>query len=186
MKLRAACVWLALALGGCASEPAYPLLTPLAVAQHFGFAETPPADGKLSVTYYTPARLAFGPVGPGASEAEAARALGFDMALWRAAQIAAQHGDAGFRVADRQADVTIYPDPLDIAFPPPYWGPGWTRWGDPAWGIGTPWLPPRLLVAARVTIAVALLPAPGPADYDAAATIVRLRQTYPGADGAAP
>ena len=177
---------LALALGGCATGPSYPLLSPLATAKSFGYAEAPRGENRYGVTYVTPARLAFGAAGPSGSDAEAARTLGYDMAVWRAAQLAAASGFEGFRVSDRQADVTFYPDPLDLDFPPSYWGPGWWRRRDPFWGMNDPWPPPRLLLAARVTIDVRLVHAPGPDDYDTAGVLAQLAHTYPGADGTPP
>jgi hypothetical protein len=185
MKRRLSALVLVLALAACATEPSYPLLTPFATAKTFGYAETPRGENRYSVTYATPTRLSFAAAGD-ANDAEAARTLGTDMAIWRAAQIAASAGFEGFHVSDRQADVTLYPDPLDLDFPPPYWGPGGWQRHDPFWGFGGPWLPPRLLLAARVTIEMRLLHAPGPDDYDAAGAMARLARTYPGADGTPP
>jgi hypothetical protein len=183
-------VLLALALAGCAIGPSYPLLSPLAVTKSFGYAEAQRGENRYSVTYLTPARLAFSAAGPNEGDAEAARTLGYDMAVWRAAQLAAAAGYEGFHVSDRQADVTFYPDPLDLDFPPSYppsyWGPGWWRRRDPFSGMGPPWPPPRLLLAARVTIDVRLLHAPGPDDYNTTGAVSQLARTYPGADGTPP
>src|SRR5690242_13932858 len=79
---------LALALGGCATGPAYPLLSPIAAAGSFGYSEAAQGSDRVSVNYLTPARLATSFPGPHAGEANAARTLGFDMAVWRAAQLA--------------------------------------------------------------------------------------------------
>ena len=182
MSARLAAVALVLALAACATGPAYPLLTPLGTAKDFGYAETPQGADRYSITYVTPTALssAFGGA-PRDPDAVAARTLGYDMATWRAAQLAAAGGYAGFQVADREADVTFYPDPLDVDFPSSFWGPGWWRARQPLWQESGPWLPPRLLISAHVTIAVRLLHAPGEDDLVAADTIARLATTYPDA-----
>ncbi len=173
---------LALVLASCATGPSYPLLSPLALARSFGYAETPRGEDRYSVTYITPTRYSL--AAPGAGDAEAARTLGYDMAVWRASQLAAAAGYPGFRVSDRQADVMFYPDPVDLDFPPSPWSPGVWRQRDPFWGMDDLWLPPRLLIVARVTIEVRLRHAPGPDDYDTASALAQLAHTYPGADGA--
>ena len=182
MSARLAAASLVLALAGCATGPAYPLLTPITTAKEFGYAETARGDNRFSITYITPTDFAE-PAVPRDTDAEAARALGYDMATWRAAQLALGGGFAGFHVSDRQADVTFFPDPLDLEFPQPYWGPSWWRLHQPIWQDGGPWFPPRLLVSAKVTIEVRLLHAPGADDVAAAATITRFEKAYPGADG---
>ncbi len=181
MTARLAALALILALAACASGPAYPLLTPLTTAKEFGYAETQRAADRYSVIYITPTALSSALAGaPQDPDAEAARTLGYDMASWRAAQLAAAGGFAGFHLSDRQADVTFFPDPLDVDFPPPFWGSGWWRARQP-WQRGGPWLPPRLLFSAKVTIEVRLLHAPGEDDLVAADTIARLAKTYPDA-----
>lgn len=173
---------LAAAFAGCTAAPEYPLLSPLAATGQFGYAETARGDDRFSVVYVTPVRYADGAGAADPRDAEAARQLGYDMALWRAAQLASARGLAGFRVSDRQADVTVYPDPLDLEpVPPPFWGPLSWRYRDPFWRVAGPWFPPRLLVTARVTLEVELLRQPGPGDYDAAREIARLDHAYPGA-----
>jgi len=183
MITRLAALALVLALAACATGPAYPLLTPLTTAKQFGYAETQQGADRYSVTYITPTALSSALAGaPQDPDAEAARTLGSDMATWRAAQLAAAGGFAGFHLSDRQADVTFFPDPLDVAFPPPFWGPGWWRARQPLWQQGGPWLPPRLLVSAKVTVEVRLLHAPGEDDLVAADTMARLEKAYPGGD----
>jgi hypothetical protein len=181
MTARLAVAALLLALAACATGPAYPLLTPLTTAKEFGYAETPRGGDRYSITYITPTDFTQ-PGVPRDIDADAARALGYDMALWRAAQLASGAGFAGFHVSDRQADVTFFPDQLDLEFPQPLWAPGSWRVGLPMWQEGGQWLPPRLLVSAKVTIEVRLLHAPGAEDVVAADTIARLAKTYPGAD----
>jgi hypothetical protein len=171
-------------LGGCITGPPPPLLTPLAIGGDFGYAEAPAGNDQSQVTYIAPPRVA-SPYGIAReTDAQAARTLAFDMAVWRAAQIAQFQGFAGFRIADRRSDVDTYPDPL---YQP--WGPpgcwhcrrfGFPYYGDPFGG------PTYVYLQARVTITAQMLHDPGPGDYTAADAIAQLRRTYPGAEGAPP
>ncbi len=161
-----------------------PLLTPLAVGGDFGYAETPLGNDRHAVTYVAPPRLT-SPYGTAReSDAQAARTLAFDMAVWRAAQIAQAQGFAGFRIIDRRSDVDTYPDP--------FYDP-WDPW--PCWQcrrFGFPYYPdpyrgsPYVYLQARVTVTMLMLHDPGPGDYKADDAIAQLRRTYPGADGVPP
>jgi hypothetical protein len=180
---------LALVLGGCATGPAYPLLSPIAAAGSFGYSEAAQAGDRVSVSYLTPPRLTTSYPGPHAVEANAARTLGFDMAVWRAAQLAEAQGFKGFRILDRRSDATVYPDPYaynydyDPLFADPFGPYGRRRY----YGFGPfPPLPPRSYVQASVTIEALLLRELQPGDYDAAQSVAQLRRTYPGAEGPAP
>jgi hypothetical protein len=176
-------------LGGCATGPGYPLLSPLAAAGSFGYTEAPQGADRYSVSYVTPPRLTGSYPGPHEEDANAARTLGFDMAVWRAAQLAQDRGFTGFRVTDRRSDVSIYPDPYAYYYEPDplFWNPGWPYLHRPYDGFGPfPPLPPRNYLQAKVTIDVLLLQGLAPGDYDAASAIGQLRRTYPGAEGAPP
>ena len=184
-------LWCALAaltgaalLGGCVTAPPPPLLTPLAVAGRFGYAETALGGDRYAVTYVAPSRLT-SPYGPAREiDAQATRTLAFDMAVWRAAQIAQAQGFAGFRISDRRSDVDTYPDPF---YEP--WDP-WPCWECRRFGF--PYYPdpyrgsPFVYLQTRVTIIVQMLHDPGPGDYKAEDTIAQLRLTYPGAEGIPP
>lgn len=180
-------VWGALLLtllGGCVAGPSYPLLSPIAATGNFGFAEVPTAPGHYTVSYTTPPRLTGNYPGPHEQDADAARTLGFDMATWRAAQLAQAQGYTGFRVTDRRSDATIYPDPYYSPYDDPlFWDPAWERRRYAFYGGPLPPLPPRSYLQARVTIEVTLLQALQPGDYDTADAIRQLQRTYPGADG---
>lgn len=177
----AALIGLAL-LGGCVTGPPPPLLTPLAAGGNFGYAETPLSGDRQTVTYVAPSRLtnSYGPARE--ADAQATRTLAFDMAVWRAAQLAEAQGFAGFRVSDRRSDSDTYPDPF---YDP--WDP-WPCWGCRRFGFpydayrGSPYA----YLQTRVTITVEMLHDPGPGDYKADDAIAQLRRTYPGAEGVPP
>jgi hypothetical protein len=179
----AALIGLAL-VAGCVSAPPPPLLTPLAVAGSFGYAEAPLGGDRASVTYIAPPRLT-SPYGTAReTDAQATRTLAFDMAVWRAAQLAQAQGFAGFRISDRRSDVDTYPDPLSQPFDPwPCWECrrfGFPYYADPYRGS------PFVYLQTRVTITMQLLHDPGAGDYKADDAIAQLRRTYPGAEGVAP
>jgi hypothetical protein len=180
-------VLLVLGLGGCATGPEYPLLSPIAAARTFGYSEAPIGPDRYLVSYVTPTRIAGFYGGPHAAEANEARTIGYDMAVWRAAQLAQAQGFLGFRVTDRRSDVNIYPNPYDYDVGPPYWGPYWNRW-SPFWGPYGPYrpFPPRANIVARVSIEVLLLHDLKPGDYNAQDAIRQLQATYPGAAGVRP
>ena len=168
-------------LAGCVTTPPPPLLTPLAVAGSFGYAEAPLGSDRVSVTYIAPPRLSSSYGAARETDAQAMRALAFDMAVWRAAQIAQAQGFAGFRITDRRSDVDTYPDPLSEPFEPwPCWQCrrfGFPYYADPYRGS------PFIYLATRVTVTVQLLHDPGSGDYRAEDAIAQLRRSYPGAEG---
>jgi len=168
-------------LAGCVSIPPPPLLTPLAVAGSFGYAEAPLGGDRFSVTYLAPPRLTSRYGSAREADAQATRTLAFDMAVWRAAQLAEAQGFAGFRISDRRSDVDTYPDPLSQPFDPwPCWECrrfGFPYSADPYRGS------PFIYLETQVTITVQMLHDPGSGDYRADDAIAQLRRTYPGAEG---
>lgn len=171
-------------LAGCVSIPPPPLLTPLAVAGSFGYTEMPLGGDRFSVTYLAPPRLTSRYGSARETDAQATRTLAFDMAVWRAAQLAEAQGFAGFRISDRRSDVDTYPDPLSQPFDPwPCWECrrfGFPYYADPYRGS------PFIYLETRVTITVQMLHDPAPGDYRADDAIAQLRRTYPGAEGVPP
>ena len=181
----AAIVGLGVLLGSCATGPSYPLLTPVDVARSFGYSDIHLPDGRYEVSYVAPAQQGFGyRLDQGPTE-RLGKSLAYDMAIWRAAQIAQSQGYRGFSVADTKSNSDIqqragyYDDPWGPAWGPgPYWG-----WRRPPYGWNSYYNPPETSVQVEVKLAVALSNNLKPGDYDAADAIQQLRQTYPGADG---
>ena len=180
----AALALVGVSLGSCASGPSYPLLTPVDVARNFGFSDTRLPDGRYEVSYVAPAMQGFGYRYDQSPTEKQGKSLAFDMAIWRAAQIAQAQGFQGFSVADTKSNSdnqqrsAYYDDPWG-----PDWGPGpyWSRHRPPfGWGD---YNPPETSVQVEVKLAVALSNSLKPGDYNAADAIQQLRQTYPGADG---
>lgn len=182
----AALAILGISLAGCASGPSYPLLTPVEVARGFGFSDTRLPDGRYEISYVAPSMQGFGYRFDQSPTEKQGKSLAFDMAIWRAAQIAQTQGFQGFSVSDSKSNSDIqqrsayYDDPWG-----PGWGPGsyWGRHRPPfAWND---YNPPETSVQVEVKLAVALSNSLKPGDYNAADAIQQLRLTYPGADGGA-
>ncbi len=182
-------LWLGLAgmlLAGCQSSPPLPPLSPIAVAETYGYADMALTDDRYVVTYTGPIRLTYNYPVTRERDVEAARAVILDFAVWRAAQIAAGQGFQGFHVDDRRSDIETYLQPGDLGSPfndPLY--PGLWHYRP----FGYPYFPdfiPSAYLKGRAIIDVTLLKVPGRGDYDAADAIAGFRLAYPGADGTPP
>ncbi|GGF39175.1 hypothetical protein GCM10011611_51920 [Aliidongia dinghuensis] len=182
---------LGLLLAACAAQPTYPLLTPVDVARSFGYSDIRLPDGRYEVSYVAPAQQGYGYRFDQSPTERMGKSLAFDMAIWRAAQIAQAQGYRGFSVADTRSNSDIqqragyYDDPWDGPWGPGPWGPGpYWGWHRPPYGWGGAYYnPPETSVQVEVKLAVALSNDLKPGDYDAADAIQQLRRTYPGADG---
>jgi hypothetical protein len=177
-------------LGGCASGPSYPLLTPVEIARSFGYSDIRLPDGRYEVSYVAPAMQGYGYRYDQSPTERQGKALAYDMAVWRAAQIALSQNYLGFTVGDTKSNADVqqiggyYDDPWG-----PGWGPGWG--GPPYWGWRRPpygwgsyyYNPPETSVQIQVKLAVSLTNALKPGDYNAEEAIAQLRRTYPGAEG---
>lgn len=107
----------ALIAGGCTPAPVYPLYTPLQVAGSFGYWEQRISGTRYRVTYSAPVRTTSAYGGERRNrDAEHQVGLAYDLALWRAADLALANGYPAFKVAQRsndvQVDVRYDPDPF--------------------------------------------------------------------------
>ncbi len=169
----------------------------------FGYSETNIAAQRFDVRYVTPE------VSLPVNEARRLSALAdqkqraYDLALWRAAQIALERGYGAMTVEQdhRDADVTVRRQSVPVAagaYGPygPGGGlyPGWpydspyyyTRPGfaTPFWFYNDPFAyETRLSVSGRIkaSLLVTFAKLPGPGSLDAAATAQRLAKQYAGA-----
>ncbi len=164
-------------LAGCTPAPVYPLYTSLQVAGSFGYAEQRISDTRYTVTYTAPVQTTFAYGGERRDEdADRRVALAYDLALWRAAELALAAGYPAFRVAERNNDIQVdvrhdaYYDPF------PHFG------HHHRYGHFSPHYPsyyPRYAyLAAGVTLAVEFRRAGAGDTFDARATRERLRTRY--------
>ncbi len=182
-----------LGLVGCAQRQPQPAMVAAAAGSGFGYADTRLAADSYDVSYQTP--MVSIPVEGSAREAELGRQVqrAYDLALWRACQIALANGYSRILVEQRGRDIEIRSTmesqpmapgvygsggmlyPLWIYNPNvPYYGvPG----AGPYWMYDDPFaLQERRSVEARITtrLKVSLSRTIGPGSLDAAATQARL------------
>jgi hypothetical protein len=170
-----------------------PAMAPLSATGDYGWSETELAPDRYEVAFVTPSLSAhgdpeddFGLVGE--------RQRTYDLALWRAAQLAQEKGYPALVVETESRDVEV--DIVDPPGPPPYVSaPLRTMSGPPCrWDCGRPigyWGDPyfnpaydrwyrRAHSSGRVsaTLTVKFLPAPTAGAQNAATTAARLQSIY--------
>jgi hypothetical protein len=167
---------LMLLMAGCATEPQYPLYSPIAVTGGFGYSEQRLPDGGYRVSYVTPRRTAYTPYAGVEPQRSALLTLANDMALMRAAELAQAQGYSTFRVTQRDNDANIDRQRYD----------GWCN--DPFWYRRPYYSPYRgyrcgpdgyTYYQARNTLTVEFGHKPGEEHYVVADVLTRLQQTYP-------
>lgn len=170
------------ALAACAAAPRMPLMSPLDDGGGFGYSEQQLAADRFEVSYLGPRTRSSVRREKRAADTETARNLAYDLALWRAAVLSAQHGFPAFVVDDKQTDVEV--EIVNDELYTPFF-PGIHRHGlhrshfDSFHGYGQGFR--RVRVQAQATLIVTFLNRPKGGAFDAAATIESLRRKHPGA-----
>ena len=193
-------IWLAAALpliAGCAERPHYPLLSPIAEAQSYGYGEISKGPERYTVTYQTPVLTSSIPPAAQDREAEALRAQALDFALWRAALIAQASGYEGFRVTDKRTDLDTLPEPA--YYDRDHYGPwgsvgvdtfGYNRTMGVGVGAGLGYTPrppsPYVYRRARASVEIELAHALAPGEYRAADVLAQAQRAYPTATETPP
>lgn len=193
-----------LALAACATPPLpQPAMVPQVQPDGFGYSETRLAPDRFEVRYVTP-EVAL-PVDEDRRAAALAdqKQRAYDLALWRAAQLALGAGYTAVRVEQehRDADVTVKSETVPVAtgayspygpggalypgwaYAPPYYY-GRPGFATPFWLYSDPFAyETRLSINARIkaSLTVAFAKAPAPENLDAAATAQRMAKQYTGA-----
>ncbi len=192
----AAALVAALAFAACAPIERYPLYTSLEAAGSFGYEEQRLSERRFRVTYHAPivATSAYSS-GQRRQEVEQEVALAYDMALWRAAELALEVGYPALTVAERDNDtrIEVFGDP----YYDPFVYPGYSllyplypfsHHGPPFGLLPQPFYPsyygPFAELMVSVTITVELGASAGA--LDAQGTVERLREQYPDAVAAPP
>jgi hypothetical protein len=183
-------------LAGCKSGPVYPLMTPLQVAQSFGYDDHPLGDNKYEVLYVAPQQNAIGFRYDTTPTERAQKDMAFDLATLRAAQMAQQSGWKGFDVIDKHSstDNQFYDPWYDNGWGdcgPWGWGGGWGWHGWGGWGGRCGWdggfyNPPEQRVQVEVKLTIVFVTDVKPGQYSAQSVIDQVTARYPGVLGPMP
>ena len=168
-----------LALGGCQSAPPQPLFQPLEAGAAFGYTERQTDDTHWEVTYAGPRYRSSSSDSKSGAENQAARDQSYDLALWRAAQIALEQKRPSFAVVTERRDVDRstevsrrypgYPfSPYGFRYPG-YWG--YWPWYYDDYTV-------RSYGEATVTLTIDLEPDAGARSFEAKETSDRLEAEY--------
>lgn len=172
-----------LAVAACASSSSVTYYQPLTTDGRHGYSDTVLAADRYEVSYLTPAK-SIQSVAAEDQEREGTErlALAYDMALWRASELALAAGYPAFEVVLRENDVRVdknwynhtrrYSDP---------WFPSHRRWGRIA--LPPPYPPDPNFdrysrIAAQVKLTIEFRTASAPDTLDAASTLTRIKTKY--------
>jgi hypothetical protein len=169
-----------LGVAACQSTPPRPLYQPLEAGAEFGYVERQIDPTRWEVTYAGPRYRASYSDSKRDAETESARDLAYDLALWRAAQIALEQNRPSFAVVSERRDVD-HSTQINRRYPAyPYYHPFGFR--HPGFGGYWPWYYDDYTVRsygeATVTLTVDLEPDPGAQVIDAKETAARLEDEY--------
>ena len=177
-------------LAGCTPTTAglrYPLLSPIEDASRYGYEQHLVERDRYQILFTAPL-VAVAPLPEARAEDQRRLArIAFDLACWRAAELAQLHRMAGVRILDAGTRI----DMLSDTFVDPYWDlfyarAGMSRYhGDGEPGFAGPATGSPIL-RARAAVTAQLVPQLGPGDLDAAALLGALRARYPAADRPPP
>ena len=167
-------------IAGCAPIP--PLYSPLATTGYYGYADEPLGPTRIKVLYKAPRGATFA-ISTYQQDADAERriALAYDMAIWRASELAIASGYPAFTITDRLNNVNVdvrYNFAGDLFYNPCYGAVTGYRFGCTPAPFPTAF--DRYAWAdAMVTLTIELQPEIRPGAFDAANTISELRAQYP-------
>lgn len=188
-------IWLGLAaamlLSACATEPPPPLMSPYSETGRYGYVDRQTGRDRYEVSYIGPS-VRTASTRPGRTDdTKAAKAEAYDLALWRAAQIAVDGGYEGFAIDDQNHEVEVTVNQGSYPYHRPYYGSyygpygrfgrrsGFFYGGYPYFGYGGYALYRYTTLRATVTLSVAMRKEAGADDFDAAATAARQAAKYP-------
>src|SRR3954465_14679869 len=122
--LRVLAAVLLISLGACATPPK-PAMVPLGTSGDFGYSSKDLGTDRVEVTYRGDAVSVSvsNPREDSRTKAEIDKA--HDLALWRAAQIAQERGQAGFKIDNESRDSDIEIQRRSYYRPSPFYDPFW-------------------------------------------------------------
>ena len=165
------------ALAACQTGPRLPLMSPLEEGGHYGYSERQLSENRYEVVYVGPSVRTWLDREKREVDVESARNLAYDLALWRAAELAKEHEFAAFTVEDRHSDVEV--EIIDEGPWIPHYGFRHHRqfgfYGIHDYGLAyrSAWL------QASATLTVVMQTEVSEDGFDAAATAQRLKKKRP-------
>jgi hypothetical protein len=132
--MRVVLLWIVLLLAGCAAPtPPRPAMAPLGVNGDFGYSSRELGPDKVEVVYRG-AAVPVSPIDPNdASKSNGEQAKAHDLALWRAAQVAAERNKAGFTIDSEHGDNDVLVQRRTYYRPNPFYDPFFSPFDDPFW-----------------------------------------------------
>jgi len=108
------------AVAACAPGQPRPAMVSMAGGTPYGYSEVDLGDDRFEVSYVMPALRTRGYDQPHQASIDAEKTLAYELALWRAAQVAIERGYEFFTVeeSNRDADLSVRYDPY---YPGGYW-----------------------------------------------------------------
>lgn len=139
MKLAAAALAVLL-LAACTTPVPKPAMVPLGQTGNFGYSERDLGNDRIEVTYTGADIRVSSSQGKDDSRVKAEHAKIYDLALWRAAQIADQRGMAAMKVENEARDTDVQVTRQYVQRVAPFgWGPYWGYHGYHRYCCGPSW-----------------------------------------------
>lgn len=170
-------------LSACVAGMPIPAYSPIEVGLSFGYSDEPLSDTRFRVTYLAPMRTSYAYDGAQRTrESQRQIAFAYDMAVWRAADLALAKGFPAFRVSERDNDARVdlrYEYFDDGPYGPFFHHRGHFHYG-PFGSIFAPGYYDRYaLLSARVTIVTDVAEPAAPDSLDVRGTLDRMYRKYP-------
>jgi hypothetical protein len=124
---------LALAVTACATQPPRPAMVPLGSSGDFGYSQRDLGPDRIEVGYRGAAVPVSAAVPRDDPRSRAELDLARDLALWRAAQIAAERGKAGLKIELENHDSDVEVQQRNYYRPSPFYDPFFEPYDDPFW-----------------------------------------------------
>lgn len=177
------------ALAACSADPPRPVMVQLSDEVRYGYADRTLSDGSIEVVYKTPVLRTSASTLSRDDDIEAEKKRAYDLALWRAAQIAIDRGyerivvDMSHSDAEVEVDENLYPGYGTPLFGGSGYGYG-GGWPDPyayrysPFFYAPPYYRSFAYMKVTVTLAVSEADAANAKALDAQATATRLSTQY--------
>ena len=173
------------ALGGCAAPAPKTAFVAYGDAGSFGYSDTQLGDNLYQVTYVTPYLRASSDAAGQEAELAQQKQQAYELALWRAAQLAQKAGFPAFQVENqsRDATVTVRAEPDFVPPATPFWhyyGPGPFYRPYPVYGYpyGHTSYTERAVAMITAQLRVRMLHAMAADAIDSKATEMQLAERY--------